>query len=491
LGIEIDHARFEASEHERFRAKLREGLVALEELFARPGFGVGPRTVGAELELNLVGADGRPLLVNEEVLAEAADPRLSLEINRYNLEINSVHTDLAGASFTLLERDLEDALAKVRSAAGSLGGRVVPIGILPTLGPLDVAPDVLSDRRRYRALSHRLRELRGGRPFPVRIEGEELLTFDADDVTLEGANTSFQLHLRVAPSDFARTYNAAQLATSAALTAGCNSPTFLHKRLWEETRVALFRQSVDDRVDGTEDDWRPARVSFGHGWVRSGALEVFEEEIAMHSTFLPIVGDEDPIACVRAGGLPKLSELRLHAGTVWRWNRPVYDDAEGGHLRIELRALPAGPTVVDAVATGAFLLGLTLGMARDADRWVRWITFGQARRNFYRAARHGLDAELIWPVDCAPVTPKRAGDLLPSLIPIAERGLTEAGVDPHDVDRLLGIVETRVASGITGSRWQLAALDRLASSPRREADMLDLYARLSEEGQPVHTWPLP
>lgn len=491
VGAEIDHFEFDASEHARFRERVRAGLDALEVLLARPGFGVGPSTIGAELELNLVGADAQPLLINEAVLAEAADPRLTLEINRYNLEINSAHLDLRGASFTALERDLCDALDRTRRAARALGGRAVAVGILPTLRPLDVASDVLSDRPRYRALSARLRELRHGRPFPVRIEGDEVLTLDADDVTLEGANTSFQVHLRVRPEDFARCYNAAQLATSAALAIGANSPTFLGRRLWEETRVALFRQSVDDRIECLEDDWRPSRVTFGHGWVRRGALEIFEEAVSLHATLLPIVGTEDAMAIAREGGLPKLSELRLHAGTVWRWNRPVYDDAEGGHVRIELRALPAGPTVVDSVATAAFLLGLTLGLSTDAERWVHRITFGQARRNFYRAARFGLDAELIWPGDGAPTSPRLASELIPSLLPIAERGLRDAEVDGHDVDRLLGIVETRLASGVTGARWQKLALDRLSASPRREAAMLDLYATLSEEGQPVHTWPLP
>ncbi len=491
LGVDIDRIQFEKADHERFRAQLRSGLVALEELLARPGFGAGAPSIGAELELNLIGADAQPLLLNEAVLAETHDPRLTLEINRYNLEINSTHVPLALASFTALEQDLDDALERVRRTARSLGGRVVTIGILPTLGMRDIASDALSDRLRYRALSNRLRELRGGRPFPVRIQGEELLSFEADDVTLEGANTSFQMHLRTEPRDFARLYNAAQLATGIALAIGGNSPTFLGKRLWEETRIALFRQSVDDRFDSTEDDWRPARVSFGHGWVRRGAFEIFEEGVAMHSTLMPIVTTEDSIACVRAGGLPRLAELRLHAGTVWRWNRPVYDDAEGGHLRIELRALPAGPTVVDAIATSAFMIGLTLGMAETADRWIHWITFGQARRNFYQAARHGLDAELSWPTECAPSEPRVASELVFSLIPIAARGLREAGVDEHDISRLLGIVETRAATRITGARWQRLALDRFASSPRPEAAMVTLYDTLSVEGQPVHTWPLP
>src|SRR6185295_670300 len=156
-------------------------------------------------------------------------------------------------------------------------------------------------------------------------------------------------------------------------------------RLWEETRVALFRQATDDRRDPSV-EWRPARVSFGHGWVRHGALELFAESVLQHAPLLPIASDEDARARVRAGDVPELVELRLHQGTIWRWNRAVYDPTAGGHLRIELRALPAGPSLPDMLANAAFLLGLTLALAPDAERLVTALTFGQARLNFYAAA---------------------------------------------------------------------------------------------------------
>jgi hypothetical protein len=102
-------------------------------------------------------------------------------------------------------------------------------------------------------------------PFHIRIDGEDPLQKEGDDITLEGANTSFQVHLRVAPDEFAATYNAAQLATSIALAVCGNSPIFCEHRLWEETRVALFKQALDVR-DLMEHLWRPpARVSFGLG----------------------------------------------------------------------------------------------------------------------------------------------------------------------------------------------------------------------------------
>jgi hypothetical protein len=316
------------------------------------------------------------------------------------------------------------------------------------------------------------------------------LDVEADDLTLEGANTSLQLHLRVPPAAFARTYNAAQIASAVALAVSVNSPTFLGRRLWDETRIALFRQAVDDRA--TDDDWRAARVSFGHGWVREGIVELFEESIAMHAPLLPVVGTEAPLACLRAGGIPRLDELALHNGTVWRWNRPVYDCAGGGHLRIEFRALPAGPTLLDMMASAAFLCGLTVGLAPDCDTLVHRIAFGQARRNFYQAARHGMEAELLWPSAEAPSPrPTTIHALFPRLLPIARSGLAEIGVADAEIGRLLDVIAARVERRITGAVWQRAMLERLGGISLESCErMLLRYATLSDEGRPLHAWPV-
>ena len=491
MGLEIDRESFEPAEYERFEHRLRRSLEALEVVLARPRFGEGPPSIGAELEIDLVDARGRPLCEAEAILAAAADPRLCLEIDRFNLEINSRPVALAGRPFAALTRDLDEALGAVRRAARSHGGRVAAIGILPTLGPADLGPGAINDRKRYRALAASLRRARNG-PFRVHIEGGDALDANVDDVSLEGANTSFQIHLRTTPEAFARTYNAAQLATGVVLAVAGNSPLLFGRRLWEETRIALFRQSVDDRGDVTGDDWRPARVSFGHGWVRRGAAELFAEVIAMHPPLLPVLGDEDPLDVVARGDLPGLAELRLHNGTVWRWNRAIFDDADGGHLRVELRALPAGPTTIDSVANAAFAIGLTLGLARDADALVHRITFGQARRNFYEAARAGLAARLLWPSDVAPSPrPVDARELALDLLPTARAGLIEGGVEEDEIDRLFGVIERRVETGRTGAAWQCAAFDAYARDPDPLGRLVTRYVDASESGEPVHTWPDP
>ncbi|MCW5889505.1 MAG: glutamate--cysteine ligase [bacterium] len=494
MGREIDRESFTEAEFERFSARLRAGVAALDALLGRPGFGEGPTTVGAELELCLIDAAGRPLPRNRAVLDAAAHPRLTLEADRFNIECNTAPVPLRGRPFAALRRDLDDVLGALEVAAAAQGAGPVAIGILPTLRPDDLTPAAITESPRYRALSHGLRRLRQ-EAFTIAIDGPEPLTTTYDDVTAEGANTSWQVHLRVSPAAFARTYNAAQIATAPVLAVAGNSPTFLGHRLWDETRVALYRQSVDDRVDAEPEDWRPARVTFGHGWVRRGAAELFAESVALHAPLLAAVDAEDPDAVRAAGGVPQLWELRLHHGTVWRWNRAVYDAAGGGHLRIEFRALPAGPTVIDMLANTAFLLGLTLALAPDADRLVTRLTFGQARRNFYAAARHGVDAELLWPHDEAP-SPRRCSvaTLVPELLPLARTALCDAGVAPDEVDPLLAAIAARTARRRTGARWQtaaLAAFEGTADRPTALRRMLARYRALAATGAPVHDWPLP
>lgn len=496
MGMAIHQEEFRREDHERFSRRLAESLEALRALLARPGFGAGPPTVGAELELYLVDRLGFPLPVNRAVLAHAEDSRVTLELDAFNLEVNLRPGPLAGRSFSALRQEVESAVGVVRRAAATQGARVAVIGILPTLREADLGSGALTAEPRYRAMSTAIRQRRAAAPFQVSIRGEEeALSLTWKDVTLEGANTSLQYHLRVAPGDFARMYNAAQLATAPVLAAACNSPLFLGRKLWDETRVALFRQAVDDRGEPGEGGFQPhARVSFGHGWVREGAYELFAEAVALHPPLLPVSGDEPVRERVAAGEVPGLEELRLHQSTVWSWNRAIYDPKDGGHLRIEFRALPAGPTPVDMVANGAFLLGLTLALAERVDALLPALPFVHAYGNFIRAARQGLDAELLWPSATAPSPqPVAATELVKRLLPEAREGLVRAGVDAEEADTLLGIVEQRVALRRTGATWQRQVLARLESQmPRQDAlaAMLERYLQHSESGAPVHTWPV-
>jgi gamma-glutamyl:cysteine ligase YbdK (ATP-grasp superfamily) len=482
MGLTIDRETFTPEDRERFA----------ERLLARRGFGEGPRSLGAELELFLVDAAGRPLPVSPQVLARMAEPRVTVEIARFNLECNPWPEPLAGRPFSALGAQCEELLAEVRRAAASQGARVVMTGILPTLMEEDLESRMLTSTPRYRVLSATFHERRR---FPqVHFSREEALTLAYHDVTVGGAATSMQYHLRVAPEEFARTYNAAQLATAPALALGANSPFLLGRRLWDETRIPFLQQGVEEACEETPEALRFPRVSFGHGWVRQGALELFAEGVALHEPVLPQVGPEGPWTRPTEGGVPELFELRLHQSTVWTWNRVVFDPSAGGHLRIELRALPAGPTVLDMMANGALLLGLALGLSREVDALLPGMPFVHARGNFLRAARDGLDAVLLWPEARAPSPrPVPVGELLERLLPVARVGLLEAGVEPGEVDTFLGVVTQRLRSRRTGARWQRELLTRLESrQPRHEAlaVLLARYRSHSETGVPVHEWPL-
>lgn len=489
MGEEIDVERFPPGDYARFANRCREGATALAELLNRPGFGEGPSSLGLELEVGLVGPDARPAPLNAEV-RDTAGAGVELELDRFNLEIGTPPAPLAGRPFTALARALEDGLARLRSAAAAHDARIAVIGIVPTLTEGDLA---LSDSPRFRALSDGLRRLRGG-PFRIALEGDEPLTLSSEDVTLEGAATGFHVHLRVAPADFAGAFNAVQAATAPALALGVNSPLLLGHVLWEETRIGLFHQAVDDRAR-MSDGPLPARVSFGHGWVRRGAAELFLQSALLHAPVLPVLGDEDPRERVRAGAVPALSELRMHHGTVYRWNRAVYEPGDDPHLRIEMRALPGGPTVTDMAANAALLTGSALALAARADWLTCALPFELARRNFYAAARTGLEATLLWPCDDPPSPRARpVREVLEELIPAAAEALVDAGVEREEAERLLEVAERRMASGATGAAWQRSRLRRLEERLPREralAAMTEEYLALSAAGEPVHLWDAP
>jgi hypothetical protein len=285
-----------------------------------------------------------------------------------------------------------------------------------------------------------------------------------------------------------------QLATGPVLAVAGNSPTFLGHRLWEETRVALFKQVVDDRDAAGRASRRVCRVAFGTGWARDGAAELFEDSVRLHEPVIPVLSAERPLDRLGGGQIPALEELRLHQGTVWTWNRAIYDPTAGGHLRIEMRALPAGPTVVDMLANAAFHIGLALALSPDASAWTRRLPFQQAHHNFYRAAQLGLGAALAWPLDPGwRVRTLPVAELARRLLPTARQGLEQAGVAGDEIDRLLGVIEARVTTARTGAAWQrrtLAALEPRLGRDRALAAMLERYLELQAVGDPVHTWPV-
>ncbi len=490
MGTAISKEKFDERDYPQFSARLEECLSELEQLLDRPGFGTGPVTIGAELEAFLIDGAGRPLARNQAIRAAAAEPRVTVELNRSNLELNTSPALLAGRPFSALGGELNLLLDRAARAASESAGRLALIGILPTLRRADLGPGMLTDAPRYRALNSAMRQLRR-HPARIRIAGAEPLELASRDLGLEGANTSFQVHLRVDPADFTRTYNAVQLATAPVLAVSGNSPTFLGHRLWQETRIALYKQAADDRP-GREPRRRVARAGLGTGWLRGGPLELFTQSVRLYRPLLPVLSQAGPAACGAGWRPPPLDELRIHQGTVWPWNRAIYDPSAGGHLRIEMRALPAGPTVIDMLANAAFLIGLSLWLAAQDQQWTYALPFERADHGFYRAAQLGLSAQLTWPAWHRDQTRTlSAAQLVTELVPAAQQGLLKAGVAPAEAACLLEVISARAASGQTGAMWQnsaLAAAEQDYDRPRALAVMLDRYLHCADTGQPVHTW---
>lgn len=490
MGQSIKQLDFSEADFTAFSQKLRANLEALEILLARPGFGAGELSFGAELELYIVDGQGRPLHVNQEIQKQLNDPQLTLELNRYNLEYNFSPCMIKDHCFAKTEAEALKAINKINACAAQWEGKVVPVGILPTLQQSDTGYHAMTPLDRFEALTKALTEIRGG-PFTIALEGEETLQLAMDDVTLEGANTSFQIHLRVPPEEFTDFYNAVQLVTPLVVAMAANSPTLFGHRLWQETRIPLFKQSIDCRPKDSLHPI-PARVNFGTNWIRNGAFELFAEATLLYRPILPIVDEEDPVAVAKAGGTPELKELRMHQGSIWWWNRPVFDPADGGHLRIEMRALPAGPTMKDMLANAALAIGLARLMQSKVRDLLPAMPFTYCTANFYRAAQQGMDAELFWPsLEQSQPEYFPVADILEKLLPEIPDQLEAMGFIREDFAPLIDILKQRLTTRQTGAQWQLTKLAELRKNMHKQDALIAMYQQYqknSADNVPVAQW---
>ena len=476
----------------RFMRQLLQDVEVLDRMLADSLFETDVRRIGVEQELFLIDGDGQACSCAPDVLARSTDRRLVAEIGQFNLEINLEPLLFSGDALRQMEARLNEGLGYARALAREAGADVVLFGILPTVHRSNLMLDHMMPQARYHSLFEREMALRNGSTASIRISGQDELYMRHDVAILEAATASFQLHLQVTPGDFARYYNAAQLAAAPVLAAAANAPLLFGRRLWHETRIAAFQHAVDTR-GGTPNLREVApRVRFGEGWLRGPVTDLFKEDIARFRVTLPTDGLEDAEAALEAGRPPRLEALQLHNSTVYRWNRACYGITDGKpHLRIENRILPAGPSVLDEVANAALWFGLVNGLALHHPDLARQIDFDDAKRNFISAARLGLDAELAWfsgESYTASTLMQRA------ILPLADEGLRAAGINEADRAAYLGVIEARTSSGRSGARWQLEAFDCDKDHLRRSARLRRIVKAArdnQEEGTPVHTWPMP
>lgn len=481
----------DAGEIRRFTRHIMQDMRALDFMLAEKMFETDVQRIGAEQELFLVDKQFQPAPLSEEVLALSDNERLVNELTRFNLEINLDPLELTGNCLSAMHKNLDDLIGYTRGLSDQVGAQIVLAGILPTIHAWDLRLENMSPRERYFSLNDTIMGLKGGKA-QYHIRGVDELFFQHDNIMVEGCNTSFQVHFQVTPDTFAHYYNIAQLVSGPVVAVAANSPVLFGKRLWRETRIALFQQAVDTRSSNLYLREMSPRVHLGTDWVNESVTEIFQEDISRFRVIM--TSDyEDPFEVLEKGGIPRLRALQQHNGTVYRWNRACYGiSGDKPHLRIENRILPSGPSTADEMANAAFWIGLMQGMALNYRDIRPLMEFDDAKSNFIGAARRGLASEVEW------IDGKRwsSGELIADqLIEIAKHGLKERRVDEEDVERYLGIIDSRVKNQLTGAQWQLgslAAMKREGNSTRAErldALVESMIAQQKTEA-PGHEWPL-
>ncbi|MGZ4437625.1 MAG: glutamate--cysteine ligase [Nocardioidaceae bacterium] len=489
MGEEVAQQEFTREDRTRYREKVRRCLDVFARMLRESRFEADYPMTGMEIELNLVDDTGDPALKNLQALEAIADPDFVTELGQFNLEINVPPKQLKDRGFSSYEADVRASLNAAEAKASEVGAHLVMVGILPTLAAGHMSTSSLSTNPRYQLLSDQILAARG-EDIVIDVTGPERLRTTADSIVPEAACTSTQLHLQVSPENFPAYWNASQSIAGVQLALGANSPFLLGRELWRETRIALFEQATDTRSEELKAQGVRPRVWFGERWINS-IFDLFEENVRYFPALLPILEDEDPIDVIESGGTPSLHELRLHNGTIYRWNRPVYDVVEGiPHLRVENRVLPAGPTVVDTMANAAFYFGIVRALAEHERPLWSQMSFSAAEENFHVAARRGIEANVYWPgLGQVPATEL----VLRRLLPLARAGLDAWGVVSEESERLLGIIEQRCVTGQNGASWFVGRFhDRLDAGDGDRLGALrgtlNEYRERMHTNEPVHTW---
>jgi gamma-glutamyl:cysteine ligase YbdK (ATP-grasp superfamily) len=470
MGQEIDSSEFSADDFAEFQTRLERETALLAEWFDGEVFASDGPVGGFELEACLIDNNGGPAPLNQALLEKLDEPLVVPELATFNVEINSTARPLRGDVFDNMAEELQRVWDRSNRLAKPLGARMGMIGIMPSLEQQALSLQNMSPLNRYRALNEQVFKLRHDRPLSIHIGGREFLDLQHEDVMLESAATSFQIHLQVDERHAAKLYNLSKIVSAPMLAVSANSPYLFGHDLWDETRIPLFEQSISV---GASDLTK--RVSFGIRYVYESLMENFQANLQRYPVLLPLLMDEAP---------EKLAHLRLHNGTIWRWNRPLigFNGQGHPHLRIEHRVVPAGPSVNDAIANAAFFFGLVSGLADRYESPQDDMGFIRARSNFYNAARDGLQAEFFW----FGWDTLRADELIrEQLLGVARAGLIRLGIEPASIEHWLGIIEQRVVRGINGATWQRRWVARHGADFKA---LMEAYLEHQESGKPVHEW---
>ncbi|MCU0358305.1 MAG: CBS domain-containing protein [Cyclobacteriaceae bacterium] len=479
-----------AENNEQRKAFLRyllHDVEALDYMIEHGMFEEGITRVGAEQEFFIVDKHYKPSRNGPQILEQLKDPHFTSELARYNLEINLDPEVLYGNCFQRIESELRRLLMMADSVASNFDDTLILTGILPSIDLRALDMDYMTPNPRYQALGEIVKRLRG-QDFELNINGVDELMLAHPNILFEACNTSFQIHLQTDVSNFVDQYNWAQAIAGPLLAIATNSPLLFGRELWSETRITLFQQSVDMRRRASHLRERQQRVTFGNKWIRS-VSEVYKDDISRYPLIFMSDIEHDSFDILNNGGIPALKALCIHNGTIWKWNRPCYGILNGKpHLRIENRYLPAGPTVIDEIANMAFWTGLMSGMPDQYKDIWKIMDFEDAKENFYKAARIGIQTGMIWEGNLMSVQKL----VLQVLLPLAKEGLRKNGIDDASINRYLNVIEERTSTGKTGSRWMINGFRTLKKKLGRDEAMVTLTAAIHKRrvtGEPIHVWP--
>lgn len=474
MGQEIEGSRFTQADFDRFFDRLKQETELLDQYIQANRFDNQHTVAGFELEAWLTDENCQPASMNAEFLERMNNPLVCPELANFNVEFNFTPQNLRGPALSVIEKEMNQLWLAGCDTAKDMGGQLVMIGILPTAEDRHMTMNNISSMNRFYALNDQVLKLRQCRPLELNILGNDHLRSSHMDVMFESATTSFQIHLQVPLDQAVRAYNASIIAAAATVAISANSPFLCGKDLWAETRIPLFEQAVE--VGGYE----PAahgpmrRVTFGSGYINNSIFECFKENLDHYPILLPDDMDSPP---------EKFSHVRLHNGTLWRWNRPLIGVEDSSyHIRIEHRVVPSGPSVVDAIANAAFYYGLTIYLMSLEGPPEKLLPFDQARDNFYNVAKNGLDGQVIW-LDGNKSNAKAL--LLDQLIDKALLGLEQSKVDVRDIDKYLEIIRTRTEKGINGAVWQRSFVEKYGKDMQA---LTRAYIDRQNSGEPVHQW---
>ncbi len=476
-----------------FMRHLLQDVQVLEQMLEGDWFETDIVRIGAEQEMALVHRETfKPAPVNMEAMKSLGHyPWADTELARFNLETNLTPRELTGDCFARLAEENTEHLSIINQVLAGLDARVILCGILPTIRKHDMDMHNLTPKPRYQALMQAIAAQMPGGQFELRLVGVDELHLKHNSPLIEAVNTSYQVHLQVTPANFVQMYNIAQALAAPVMAIAANSPLVFGRRLWHESRIAMFQQALDTRTSQDHMRERRPRVNFGTQWLRRSILDIYREDIARFRVLLGGEVSEDAQEVFRRGEVPKLRALQIHNSTVYRWNRPCYGISDTGkpHLRIENRVLPAGPTIADEIANAALWLGCMVAFGRDFEDITKHITWDDVRDNFGKAAQFGIDSKFTWFGD-EKIT---AVDLVRNvLLPMARTGLESCNVDSTNIDHYLGIIEGRARSHMNGARWQLRAYTSLKNDISEDEALTVLTCAMSEnQGKPVHEWDMP